>query len=250
MKKNYLTLFVALCTLWVSQAQRKSDLIAEIEILKSELDSVKTELLSAKKIEKASVAKAESLESQVNELQDANTTLLTNLNNFATVSNKNSDIANTAMSKLRDREEQLKSITDAMAKNDSTAIVVLTNAKQTLGENAKISVSNGAILISSKLQDLFDSDTEAEVSGTGQEWLQKIANILKANPEMALTVEGLSMTGDLNLPALQATSVANALKALSIAPERISSLGKDGNLKEGIQLNLHPPYDTFYMMVK
>jgi hypothetical protein len=36
----------------------------------------------------------------------------------------------------------------------------------------------------------------------------------------------------------------------SIDPNRINSLGKDGNFKEGINLVLHPDYRQFYDMVK
>lgn len=231
-------------------AQRKSELLEKIDMLETELDSVKTELFSAKKIEKASVAKAESLESQINGLKDANATLLTNLNNFATVSNKNSDIANTALSKLKNSEKRLKGITDAISQNDSTAIAVLTHVKQTLGEDAKVSVANGAVVISSDLASLFESEKDSLVSEPGKEWLQKIANILTANPKVDLTVEGFSMTGDLNLPAHQATIIANSLKTLSVDPNRIKSLGRDGNLKEGMEFHLHPNFKAFYLMVR
>jgi len=245
---SLLFISVSLSTL---SAQRKSDLIAEIADLKSEMDSLKNELFTAKKIEKASVVKADALETQVSELQDANATLLTNLNNFAKVSNKNSDIANSAMASLQAKEAQLKSMKDAIAKHDSTAIVVLTNAKQTLGENAKIAVSNGTVIISSGLSALFGSDTGSDLTEAGKAWIGKIASILNVNPEIALTVEGLSMTGDLDLPGKQAATIATVLqKDFAIAPERLNSLGKDGNLKEGINLRLHPSYEAFYLMVR
>ncbi|WP_422080023.1 hypothetical protein [Ulvibacterium sp.] len=251
MMRLLLTLLLVSITVSQVTAQRKSELIAEIDNLKSELDSVKTELFTAKKIEKASVVKAEALEAQVNELQDANATLLTNLNNFAKVSNKNSDIANSAMASLQAKEGQLKAMKDAIAKNDSTAIVVLTNAKQTLGENAKIAVSNGAVVISSTLASLFGTDMDSTLTEEGKAWMEKIAAILNVNPNVALTVEGLSMTGDLDLPGKQAATIASVLqKDFAIAPERITSLGRDGNLKEGISLKLHPSYQAFYLMVK
>lgn len=251
MMRLLLTLLVIFSSVSLVTAQRKSELIAEIDNLKSELDSVKTELFTAKKIEKASVVKAEALETQVNELQDANATLLTNLNNFAKVSNKNSDIANSAMASLQAKEGQLKAMKDAIAKNDSTAIVVLTNAKQTLGENAKIAVSNGAVIISSGLSSLFGSDTESTLTDEGKAWIEKIAAILNVNPDVNLTIEGLSMTGDLDLPGKQAATIASLLqKDFAVAPERLTSLGRDGNLKEGISFKLHPSYHAFYLMVK
>ncbi|NNE78052.1 MAG: hypothetical protein HKN31_13380 [Pricia sp.] len=233
------------------QAQRKSDLIAQIEDLKSQLDSVKSEIIDARKNEKVAQTKAESYESQVTELQNANNTLMQNLNNFAEVSNKNSSIVNTTMLSLEAKEQQLKFIKDAIASNDSTTIVVLTNAKQTMGENAKIGVSAGAVVISSSLTALFGDDTGTTLVPEAEVWAEKIANVLKANPRTAVTIEGLSMTGDLKLPAQQATAISTILQdKFAIDPNRITTLGRDGNLKEGVQVSIHPPFNQFYLMVR
>lgn len=251
MYKITLSLLLTILVTSFSQAQRKSDLIAEITVLKSQLDSVKAEVSDARKNEKISLTEAESYKSQVTELQAANQTLMKNLNSFAEVSNKNTNIVNTAMATIESKEAQLKNVKDAIASNDSTALVVLTNAKQTLGENAKIGVSNGAVIISYGLATIFGSDTGTTVTPESEAWVVKIAEVLKANPTTSLTVEGLSMTGDLNTPALQAMAVKTLLQnKYEIAAERISSIGRDGNLKEGVLFKIHPNYDEFYSMVK
>ncbi len=251
MKKIILSLSFVLFLATIGSAQKKSELIAQIDGLKKQLDSVKSLVIVAQKNEKISTARAESFEVQVQELQDANATLLKNLNSFAEVSNKNSNIVNSAMASLEAKEKQLKAIKDAISSNDSTAIVVLTNAKQTLGENAKVSVSNGAVVISESLNALFGGDTGTTVTGTAETFLGQLAQILNVNPEMALTIEGLSMTGDLDLPAKQAASVASVLQTkFSIDPSRITALGRDGNLKEGVLLKIHPKFDEFYLMVR
>ena len=232
-------------------AQRKSDLIAELETLKVELDSIKSLVIASNKNERIAVAKAESLEKQTTELKDANATLLKNLNSFAQLSNKSSENMNRALEKLREKENQFSAISTAFSSYDSTAIVVLTNAKQTLGENAKVGVSNGSVIVSSSLESLFGTTTTATVSPEGAAWLEKIANILKTNPKISITIEGLSMTGELELAADQASAVGVVLKKqYGIEAERISALGKDGNFKEGIKLNFHPNYNDFYTMVK
>ena len=251
MKRIILTLSILLVSSSFLFAQRKSDLIAQIDELKTELDATKAEVSEAKKNERIGLARAESFESQVKELQDANTTLLKNLNSFAEVSNKNSENINKVMAKLEEKENQLKAINNAIASNDSTAIVVLTNAKQTLGENAKIGVSNGSVIIASKLEFLFGTATGVEVTVEGAAWLEKIAGILTANPKVSITIAGLSMTGELDAAANQASAIGAVLQyQFSIDPNRIDSLGKDGNFKEGINLNLHPNYNQFYDMVK
>lgn len=241
--------FILLCSTALN-AQKKSELIAEINTLKSQLDSVNTKVAEAQRNEKASLAKAESFEDQALGLRDANKTLMKNLNSFSQLSSQNSTNMNKAMESLNRKESQLKSINDAIATNDSTAFVVLTNAKQTLGESAMIGFSNGIVIISSGLAALFGSDTESTLTTEAEPWVQKIGQILAANPNMAVTIEGLSMTGDLELPAQQASAISSALQRLSIASDRITALGKDGNLKEGILVKIHPRFDEFYLMVK
>ncbi len=250
--KPYLRIFILL--LIISNygfGQKKSELMAEIDHLRTELEATKTLVTTAQKNEKVSTARAESFETQVQELQAANATLLKNLNSFAEVSNKNSENVNRAMASLGAKEKQLKDINDAISKNDSTAIIVLTNAKQTLGENARISVQNGEVVISESLETMFGSDSALEVISTAEPFLEKIAAILNANPNAAITIEGLSMTGSLDMAASQASSVAFVLqKKFAVAPERMTILGKDGNFKEGVQIKIHPKYNQFYMMVK
>jgi outer membrane protein OmpA-like peptidoglycan-associated protein len=250
MKRILLSLGIMLFFNSTMNAQKKSDLIAEVASLKMQLDSVSSEITDARKKEKIAQTESESYKSQVSELQDANATLLKSLTSFTEVSSKSSSNFNKAMEQLNEKERQLKAINDAIASNDSTALVVLTNAKQTLGENAKIGVSNGMVLISSDLTSLFGSDTESKITAEAETWINKIGQILTANPTTGVTIEGLSMTGNLELPAQQASAVRSALQGLSIAPERISALGKDGNLKEGVVIKIHPKFDEFYQMVK
>ncbi|WP_400073191.1 hypothetical protein [Zobellia russellii] len=251
MKHPLLTLALLIFTCLSVQAQRKSDLLEEIAQLKMQLDSVNDQVFDARKNEKVAVAKAESFEIQVTELQNANNTLMKNLNSFAEVSNKNSNMVTTAMASLEAKENQLKAIKDAIATNDSTTIVVLTNVKQTMGENAKIAVSGGAVVVSSDLSSLYGSDTGTTLTAEGEAWVEKIANILIANPSTSVTIEGLSMTGDLETPAKQSMTIAAALQnKFAIASERMTALGRDGNLKEGVQVNIHPDFNKFYLMVR
>jgi len=87
MKRIVLILCLALTTSSFLNAQKKSELIAEIHELKTELDSTKALVSDARKNERIGLTRAESFEAQVKELQDANATLLKNLNAFANISN-------------------------------------------------------------------------------------------------------------------------------------------------------------------
>ncbi len=250
MKLKLLFLFILLSCITGLHGQKKSELISEIATLKMQLDSVNSEITVARKNEKVAQTESKSYKTQVEGLQNANKTLMTSLTSFTKVSTKSSNNFNMAMESLNAKEKQLKAINDAIASNDSTALIVLTNAKQTLGENAKIGVLNGMVVISSDLTSLFGSDTKSTIAAAAEPWVQKIGQILTANPKMSVTIEGLSMTGNLDLPAQQASAISSALQRLEIAPERITALGKDGNLKEGVVIKIHPKFAEFYNMVK
>ena len=233
------------------QGQRRSDLLAEIDTLKARLAKTETALSQAQKEQKASQAMAESYEMQVNELKDANATLLANLGNFAEVSNKNTSALNQALTSLATREGELKSIVETLSRNDSLTIALLTDAKQTLGPDARLKVSGGSLVISGSLEELFGSDTDTKVIPGAATWMEGVANLMRAHPSLAVTVEGLSMIGDLSLAAQQATSVMNALRGQpGLENAFMSARGRDGNFSEGVDILLHPDYRGFYQAVK
>lgn len=243
-----MTVFVSILP---AQAQRKSDLVREIDSLQAQVRALQTSLSEAQAREKASEAKASSYEAQVTELKEANATLLANLGNFADVSNKSSAALNKALASLNAREGQLKAIVERMGQNDSTIIALLSNAKGTLGENTGLKVAAGSLVISGGLTELFGSDTGTSLTPEGKAWLERVAALVKAYPDFGLTVEGLSMTGDINLAATQATAVMNALQAdFGVPDTRMRSRGRDGNFSEGVDILMHPEYQKFYVLVK
>ena len=232
-------------------SQRKSELIARIDSLQSEIRQLQRDVSEAQAKEKASLAKAESYETQVTELKNANATLLKNLGSFADVSNKKSDALTQALSSLNTREQQIKGIVETLGSNDSTIIVLLNNAKRTLGENARLKVAAGSLVISGGLTELFGSDTGTEVTEGGKATLERIAALIAAHPELAVTVDGLSMTGDMTLAARQATEVMNVLYSdFSVPESRMQVRARDGNFSEGVDVLLHPDYRKFYSLVK
>ena len=124
MKKITLSTFVILLFTSISFAQKKSDLLFQIENLKDSIAKTNTSLAEAKKSEKVSLAKAELFESQATELQEANKSLLNNLKNFTQVSSQNSKNMERTLVALQTKEAQLSILESTFSKNDSTAIVI------------------------------------------------------------------------------------------------------------------------------
>ena len=155
MKRNLLLILLLVITT-SAFSQRKSELFAEIDTLKTKISAVEQELAKAKR--EISSSSAEALRTENASLRDANATLLGNLSNFSELSKQNSENVDMAMAALSRKEKQLSGINDMISANDSTAIVSLTRIKQTLGENAKVGVEGGIVIISNSLNNPFDSE--------------------------------------------------------------------------------------------
>ncbi|MHA7830084.1 MAG: OmpA family protein [Flagellimonas sp.] len=249
--KRYLPLFLLLAITTSTFSQRKSELFAEIDTLKSRISEVEQELAKAKREISSSSAEAETLKAENISLRDANATLLGNLSNFSELSKQNSENVDRAMEALARKERQLSGINDMISANDSTAIVSLTRIKQTLGENAKVGVDGGIVVISNSLSALFDSDTSSELTEEGKTWLTGVANVIKTNPNFKTEVEGLNITGEFGLTYNQVAAVASELvTVLEIPAESIAISAKDGNFKEGVNIKLRPDYKGFYAKAK
>ncbi|MER3373166.1 MAG: hypothetical protein RIM83_00855 [Allomuricauda sp.] len=248
-KKLPIILFLVLTA--TAFAQRKSDLIAEIDDLKSKISEVEQELAKAKREISSSNAKAETLEVENAGLRDANATLLGNLSSFSELSKQSSNNVDRAMAALARKEKQLSGINNMISANDSTAIVSLTRIKQTLGENANVSVAEGTVVISSSLDNLFGSDTSSELTEEGKAWLTNVSKVILANPNFKTEVEGLNITGEFGPTFDQVASVSKELVGnLGVSSDRILISARDGNFKEGINIKLQPDYKGFYAKAK
>jgi len=235
----------------VSYGQKKKDLINEIAKLKDSVLTLNDSISKANRKINSSEANAKLFEKENTELRDANTTLLKNLNSFSQISKQNTETVNKALATLKEKEAQLKFITDDFSQNDSTAIVILTQAKQTLGQESKVGVSDGDVLFSNRLDFLFGNDQGTQLTEAADTYINKIGEIIAANPNRTVTVEGLNITGEFGLTYIQAVAVANVLLSLDgIQPESVRVMARDGNFKEGVLIRLSSDTKSFYKKLK
>lgn len=250
MNKITLLLFFLL-GLTILNAQKKSELIAEVERLKTEMSGLQQELATAKREISSSEAKAQTLASENVGLRDANATLLKNLSSFSELSRKNTENVNNALVSLERKEQQLSLVTETIAKNDSTAVVLLSRAQQKLGGSAKVSTANGDVVISNTLDFLFGGDTSTTLTPEANNRLASIAELIRSNPSRNVLIEGLNITGEFDLTLTQvATVTAEFLGTHGLPPEKIRTTVRDGNFKEGIAIRLQPDYEKFYSTAK
>lgn len=231
--------------------QKKKDLISQVEQLKDSIALLNDSISKANRQINASDANAKLFEKENTELRDANATLLKNLSSFSQISKQNTETVNKALASLKEKQQQMAFITDDFSRNDSTAIVILTQAKNTLGQEAKVGVSNGDVLFSNSLDFLFGSDSGTQLQPEAASFLTKIGEIIVANPGRKVLVEGLNITGEFGLTYQQSIAVAQRLIAIEgIMPESVQVIVRDGNFKEGVLIRLTSDVKSFYEKLK
>ena len=249
--KKLLPLILFLIAVVCVHAQKKKDLIAKITQLEQTILELNDSVSVAKRQINVSNSKAELANKEAEELRNANATLLQNLTNFSKISKQNTETVNSALSSLNEKEQQLRLISDSYAKNDSTAIAILSQSKQILGPNAKVGAANGSILVSNSLTSLFENDLSVVLSEEGKASITKIATLITKNPARQITIEAMNITGDFDVSYNQAVAVANELwKNNNIPAERLQIVTKDGNFKEGITVRFSPNLNAFYNLAK
>ena len=242
--------FIFMVTL-ACYGQKKKDLISQVEQLKDSIALLNDSISKANRQINASDANAKLFEKENTELRDANATLLKNLSSFSQISKQNTETVNKALASLKEKQQQMAFITDDFSRNDSTAIVILTQAKNTLGQEAKVGVSNGDVLFSNSLDFLFGSDSGTQLQPEAASFLTKIGEIIVANPGRKVLVEGLNITGEFGLTYQQSIAVAQRLIALEgIMPESVQVIVRDGNFKEGVLIRLTSDAKSFYEKLK
>tara|TARA_R110002020_G_scaffold21009_7_gene71423 strand:+ start:5501 stop:6280 length:780 start_codon:yes stop_codon:yes gene_type:complete len=235
-----------------AQGQNKKELLAEMEELKSELAITKAELIESKKNEKVSLATAQAFEKQAMETKEANIALMDNLKSFTAASMEKSTNIGNALESLKAKEAQLRRITDQFSANDSIAFLILSSFKQSLGENANITVEKGAVSSLLEPTFLFGSDPKSyAVEANAEISLEKMAKVINNHPDMAVTIEIETPDKDgLDLASRRAASVANSfIDTYGVAPADLKAFGKMGPSTTTF-IRLHPKFDAFYFKVR
>jgi hypothetical protein len=248
MIKNFIILLTFSLSVTAIKAQKKSDLIQEIGILKVKIASLDDELVISKKNERVSKTEAESYKAQADELLETNQSLMQNINSFTKASIEKSDNIGKTLEALRNKEAQLKKINDAFSSHDSIALLVLTDFKKSLGENANIKVASGAVIVSinEAIRTGLSTNDESAIA-----YVSKIATVLNMHTDTDVNIEALTNTGEFDVALTQAATAAGVLqKQFSIDASRIKVIAKDGGFTEGLNIKVSPKFDAFYFALR
>lgn len=265
MKRITLICFITTLTAISVHSQSKKELIAQLATLKTELRDTKSELNTSKTQLSADKARMSALETQMKDLQETNTSLLSNMSGFTALSKKKAENLESSLQTIKEKDRQLKVVTDQLTKGDSLKLATLTKLKNTLkdanGKSVEVGVANESVLIAVNNESFFGSKI-VDVTAEGKTALQRIAQVINNDPEAFIIVEGRgdqsSVSGKIkniwDLSAQRATSIVNILeKEFSVPSEKmvIRGVGEATNTKDPrTRIVFSPLFQEFYNAVK
>lgn len=261
--QTFIMAFLLLCCIHVAEAQKKKELIAQIKTLQSELATTKTDLAQSRKNEASSSARVTAVETELTEIRETNATLLKNLNRITEESSKKTASISESLTNIQRTERQLRMISETLTRRDSTTLSIVTALKQTLGENAKLGISNNVVTIALENSLLFGEDNSYRIDTAATSYLGKIADILKKHPDTKLDVEcyanalnfgNTAPSDNLELSGLRAVAATRIFKeAYGINEGRLIGTGKgiEGlSVETSTRFRIRPDYEAFFRLLK
>lgn len=206
--------------------QKKEDLESQVYKLNAKLDNC----LDSKK----------SLSDQIDYLQDTNTGLITSQGDFAMLSKKAAQNLERSLESIKEKDEQLRTLRDAVNKRDSVNLALVTSLKGVLGdihdEDIQINVEKGVVFVSISDKLLFSSGSY-KVTPEAKSVLGKVAKVVNDKPDFEFMVEGhtdndavingSSLVDNWDLSVKRATSVVRILqKQYHVDPARMTAAGR------------------------
>ncbi|TYP72807.1 OmpA/MotB family protein [Aquimarina intermedia] len=265
MNKLYTLFILLVVSFQTMNAQKKKDLLEEINQLRQELRVSQGQVSDYQRKEVASQAQIASLEKQVEDLRESNTSLLSNMGSFTALSKKKAENLESSLVSLQLKDKKINAINDAFSKNDSIKLAVLTKFKQAVGNDAAIGVQQGAVYITIPNSLLFgDDDKNYSLQDKSKALLSRIGTVLVANPDLKIAVEGNSnalkfekteLRSNWDLSSLQAAAVIQSLQEeFKVLPKQMEVLGKSEYATEGIEtvtrIRVDPGFKDFYIQIK
>lgn len=135
---------------------------------------------------------------------------------------------------LAERNRRIMELEAMLQNNQSTIQTLRTTVSGALtgftATDLTVEEKNGKLYVSLSQDLLFRSGSD-NVDPKGRQAIQKLAEVLKKNPEIAITVEGHTdnvgtAASNWDLSVQRATSVAKILTSTGVEPERITAAGR------------------------
>ncbi len=176
---------------------------------------------------------------QTSNLQSTNTQVLGRLEDLSVLSSKQAESVQQSLAKLAERDIYIKDLQGAMARKDSLNMALVMNLKGSLGpiadDDINVEVDKGVVYINISDKLLFTTGSY-DVNPKAMNVLEKVATVLKNQPNIEFMVEGHTdnvpikggaLRDNWDLSVLRATSVVRTLQTkFGIDPKRMTAGGR------------------------
>ncbi|MGB2129517.1 MAG: OmpA/MotB family protein [Flavicella sp.] len=240
--KNLITLF-SLSALLLSSCVSKKE-FTELQNINSKtkqaLEDANTSLSKTTNDLEKERAKIASLEDKIDYLEKGNERSLEFVDNLTVLSKSASANVKETLSQLSKKDEYIKHIQSVNSKRDSINLAVAFNLKKVLNnglndEDIQVNIEKTVVYISIADKLLFNSGS-FKVSSRADKILKKVADVINAQPEMDVMVEGHTdnktiktdiLDDNWDLSVKRATSIVRKLQGqFEVAPERLIAAGR------------------------
>jgi chemotaxis protein MotB len=240
--KNLITLF-SLSALLLSSCVSKKE-FTELQNTNSKtkqaLEDANTSLSNTANDLEKERAKITSLEDKIDYLEKGNERSLEFVDNLTVLSKSASANVKETLSQLSKKDEYIKHIQAVNSKRDSLNLAVAFNLKKVLNnglndEDIQVNIEKTVVYISIADRLLFNSGS-FRVSSRADKILKKVADVINAQPEMDVMIEGHTdnktiktdvLDDNWDLSVKRATSIVRKLQGqFEVAPERLIAAGR------------------------
>jgi len=216
------------------------------------------------------------LNKQISFLKENNTTALKQLENLSVISGSQAESIKKSLDNIGAKDLYIQDLQSAMAKKDSLNMALVMNLKGAIGnlddKDINIKVDKGVVYIDISDKLLFKSG-KYEVTDKAKDVLGKVAQVLKAQPDIEFMVEGHTdnvpyssgiLLDNWDLSVKRATAVVRILqKQYGLDPTHIAASGRseykpvaDNSTTEGKAANrrtrivILPQLDQFFKLLE
>ena len=219
----------------------------EFAALQSKHDRTQQELVATKaSLQKCLIekekndTKAMSLEQQVKSLQIDKSTALKQVENLTVLTQSSSDNIKKVISQLSEKDKYINGIRKAMTQKDSINLAIKYHLTKNLTDgiqdkDIEVNVEKTVVFISISDKLLFKSGSY-NITENAYTVLEKIAKVIKNQPEMDVLIEGHTdstpikrdlIQDNWDLSALRATSIVRVLQyKYGVKPQRLTAAGR------------------------
>lgn len=277
MNKSWLLILGATTILSGCVSKKKyNEQVVMYNEIKVEYDRIIRELNTCNVENEKQQVKLSALEAEIEELKARNKMFFNQLTDLSIISKAQAESLNKSMDNIASKDSYIKNLQNAMARKDSLNMALVMSLKSALkdvnDEDIEVKVDGSAVFVSISDKMLFQVG-KYDITDQANEILAKIAQVIKANPDIQFMVEGHTdskpiktayIKDNWDLSVLRATSVVRALQVShGVDASRMIAAGKgeyspvannesaDGRaLNRRTRIVILPQLDQFFKLVE